>query len=362
MCVIFACEKTRPTKEMIDKGFTANPSGGGAAWREDGKVKWAKGLSLEEIQALCDKIPLPYVAHFRIPTCGGSRAELCHPFPIQRDVPLTLKGVTTGAVLFHNGHWSQWKDRVLNTLERRNKEMPGGRWSDTRAMAFYAAYFGVSALEMMDEKCVAFGPKLYEIYGSGWTKVNDIWCSNTHWDSTATHGWQGSTFRMCKDHRCTKNRLPPSEYCYEHKHLDTRAELDARSSQTTMSKSGGTSAAERFREGTGTVRQGGDWAKEVEQVAAAVAGGGEGDAATPRPLGDALKEGEKVDREGSTLSASRRDEDTPPWFRAFNPKRYRSSGKSSSSQSSSTGPVFPDADLAERRREADKGIERVGPL
>lgn len=355
MCVIFIADKTRPTEEMVEKGYSANPSGAGAAWRENGKVYWAKGLKLAELQDLALKVPLPAVFHCRIPTCGGAKDELCHPFPIQRDVPLTLRGVTTGAVLFHNGHWNQWKDRVLNTLERRNKEMPPGRWSDTRAMAFYAAYFGVAALEMMDEKCVAFGPKMCEIYGSGWSKVNDIWCSNTHWDhvSSSVHsGYHGMTTRMCTERRCSKNRLGTSEYCYEHRNLGEAPSVSTFPNR--QPKAGGTSAAEKFREGTGTVPVGGDQQEGTEQAAAEV---GQGDKGVEAGA-DSLKE-EKGDKgeEGSALSVSRRDEDTPPWFRAFNPKRFRSSARSSS-----TSPILPDGDLAERRRAADKGITRVGPI
>lgn len=164
--------------------FDANDSGAGIAWRMGEYVHWKKGLEIAEIQDLCATVPLPYVAHFRIPSCGGSVLELCHPFPIEKSALLDLEGKIKGHVLFHNGHWNDWKKDTKDAALLGGIKLPTGRWSDSRAMAFLAAHFGLGILEMIDEKIVAFGLKEVEVFGFGWNKVNDVWVSNKGWESS----------------------------------------------------------------------------------------------------------------------------------------------------------------------------------
>ena len=209
MCVIFVAREKRPDESMVERAYATNKAGAGIAWQEmrdiendEGQnvptriVRWEKGLDEGKIQDLVKQAPLPFVCHFRIPTVGGERASLTHPFPISDDVALYTSGWTQGNVMFHNGHWNPWKDRVLDTAFKKVVEIPGGRWSDSRAMAWVAYHFGIGALEIIDEKSVAFGPDLYELFGGPWHLVNDILCSNTHWQHRGTvgQGWhQGST-------------------------------------------------------------------------------------------------------------------------------------------------------------------------
>jgi hypothetical protein len=226
--VIYIAEEKRPSEEMIAKGFEANPAGAGIAWREPNpetgavEVVWEKGLDLDEIQEYCARVPMPYIAHFRVPSCGGLNAVLCHPFPIEVESSLALSGRTDGYVLFHNGHWTRWKDHILELAVRRSIRLPGGKWSDTRAMAITAAYHGLAILEMIDEKTVAFGPTECEVTGI-WSKVNDIWVSNTGWQTGfrggyGYHGGEGHDWqtKMCRETRCTKDRMAGSEYCKDH--------------------------------------------------------------------------------------------------------------------------------------------------
>ena len=190
ICVICIAEKTRPSPAQVEAMYEQNKDGVGIAWREKNQVKWVKGLlSLEEAQTLCSETPLPYVVHFRIQTVGGKRAALCHPFPVEQDVPLDLNGTTNGYVLFHNGHWSDWRKCTLESLfgAKSKIELPKGKWSDSRAMAFAAALFGVNILDFIDEKSVAFGPKTLGaqscfISGSGWQDKNGLWFSNLNWE------------------------------------------------------------------------------------------------------------------------------------------------------------------------------------
>lgn len=188
MCVISIVQKARPSIKMVDQMFDQNDAGAGIAWRENGHVRWAKGLNLKEIQSFCRTVPLPYVAHFRIPTCGGAIKQLCHPFPIHKDSSLALEGTIKGSVLFHNGHWANWKDHVITALVKGHLQLPKGKWSDSRAMAWISAHYGLGMLELIDEKAVAFGVDDIEIIGTtgngNWTYVDDIWCSNTIWQRT----------------------------------------------------------------------------------------------------------------------------------------------------------------------------------
>lgn len=191
---------------MVAKMFADNPHGAGIAWRVEEKkipvVAWKKGLEEEEIQELVAKLPLPFVAHFRVPSCGGPSELLTHPFPIQKDVPLMLEGTTKGQVLFHNGHWHQYKDRMLEASIRGNNHIPTGRWSDSRAMAWMAAHYGIGMLEFINEKIVVFGPAKgdIELFGeSGWAKIGTgIWVSNKGWEHKHVPGFSRATSSTSK--------------------------------------------------------------------------------------------------------------------------------------------------------------------
>lgn len=192
MCVIFVCEAARPAPGMLRAGFEANRAGAGFAWREkDAKgvpiVKWKKGLNMEEALKLGAELPLPFVAHFRIPTCGGASQELCHPFPVDNNVPLYLEGHIKSGVIFHNGHWGDWKKMTHQQLALAKLKLPWGAWSDSRAIAWHAANFGYGVLELIDEKVCLFTPEgPAHIFGYGWKKIEDIWCSNDNWEHTGS--------------------------------------------------------------------------------------------------------------------------------------------------------------------------------
>lgn len=223
MCVIFIADQERPTEEMVRLAYETNPAGAGIAYREGGFVKWKKGLDLNDIQDMCKTVPMPFVAHFRIPTVGGRKDALCHPFPITKNVELALEGKTKDFVLFHNGHWNSWKHDTKEAAITTGTPIPPGRWSDTRAMAFNAYIFGLGILEFIDEKAVAFGPDKIEVFpGQGWVVKNKVWCSNTNWERTTHSNWRGTadnTQRLCKFSTCKAYRHMQLEYCWEHRHI-----------------------------------------------------------------------------------------------------------------------------------------------
>lgn len=223
MCVIAIAETDRPTDDMIEKMYAQNDQGAGIAWREDGYVKWEKGLDLEAVKKLCKEVPMPYIAHFRIASYGGKRESLCHPFPIDKKVPLNLKGRTKGHVLFHNGHWAKWRETMLDTVVASNTPVPSGKWSDTRAMAFTASVYGIGVLELIDEKAVAFGPETCDLSGSGWAIVDKIWVSNRFWEHRTVHHGMGHNYyegnNLCKMGTCNAHKYAETDYCYQHRHM-----------------------------------------------------------------------------------------------------------------------------------------------
>lgn len=196
MCVIALCSEDRRLSEwMVEDMYAANAYGAGIAYRVFDKklkkpiVKWEKGLDLDGIKAAALTAPLPYCAHFRVPTCGprdGIFAPLTHPFPISPQVELLEVGEYDGPVLFHNGVWTGWESKVQELAIRTGNKIPVGKWSDSRAMAWFAHVLGLGILDFINEKAVVFGPEEIFMVGrnNDWTLTSDqIWVSNLGWRS-----------------------------------------------------------------------------------------------------------------------------------------------------------------------------------
>lgn len=224
MCVIMLAQRTRPTDEMIEKAWAQNDDGAGIAWRENGEVFFEKGImEIEGIKELCAKVPMPYVVHFRVASIGGVKPELTHPFPINKKAPLYLSGKTKGGVLFHNGHWSDWSAKAMEAAIHSNTPVPTGVYSDTRAMAWLLSIYGPGFMEFLpQQRGVYFTPTQMDVFtGPGWTKVNEIWCSNDiFWNkgkgsfSGPTQTTNYSTYgRICHVGRCTNKALAGKTTC-----------------------------------------------------------------------------------------------------------------------------------------------------
>lgn len=224
MCVIFYVTDKRPTEIMIDKAWNYNPDGAGVAYRavKDGKkvVKWKKGIEdVKEVHELCAKLPTPFIVHFRHASVGGVTPELTHPFPISHKSSLFLEGETPGYVLFHNGDWKEWAYTVKEAALKSGVHVPRGICSDTRAMAWLSSIYGVGFMQFLpDQRGIAFGPEDMEIFtGKGWTKVNDIWCSNdTFLHKTRGGTVQTSFYGFCRYGTCTNKDLDTEGYCKMH--------------------------------------------------------------------------------------------------------------------------------------------------
>ncbi len=175
MCVILATDKKKVSKEFVKLAHDANPHGAGAAWLEKDRVRYIKGLGLAEMLELVPTLIPPYVLHFRIATVGGVQKKLTHPFVIRENSPLQEKG-TARQVLFHNGHWNDWRETMLKNLTPRTKLT--GLWSDSRAMAHLAFIHGMGFLDLLDEKVAVLNRKGIRLFGHTWSEVNGITVSN----------------------------------------------------------------------------------------------------------------------------------------------------------------------------------------
>lgn len=164
MCLLILAKKSFPSREVLSLGNQHNPHGIGIAWTENGRVKWKKGITLEELQTMEKRVSgRPHMIHFRLATVGGKRPELCHPFSVDERASTALEG-EADAVLMHNGHWGNWSKELLLAADY-NTELPNDPWSDTRAMAFLAHAKGMKFLDSVKEKVVVLhGDGNYDVY------------------------------------------------------------------------------------------------------------------------------------------------------------------------------------------------------
>lgn len=356
MCVIMVCEDTKPSPDMLRAGFRANDKGAGIAWRENTpadkkaktpastKVRWKKAITdPEEVVQMVDKLPLPFVVHFRIPSIGGGSVDLTHPFPIRKGVELDHEG-TADEVLFHNGTWHRWDDEMFKAALLKGVKLPRAPFSDSRMMAWLTHLLGRGFLDKIDEKVIVFSANDIEIFGEnrGWVNVEGIWCSNDH-------------FRRFLDKRQEKVETPlvaprpvvmgPTTPLRQLKGDATggrRAPVGFRPGPTVVGQPGpsaeseGVHQQERVQDATNTLREA---ASQSPRVLAGVRRG---------PLTESeifIQEYRKLNGHPPPFTPQNVDEKT--WAMSLNPKDYRRGS-----------PITQD-DLRRRRGEAAKGISRV---
>lgn len=208
MCVITLVETVRPSDEQVEQMWDQNPKGGGGvAWRElRGKVpvvRWKKGLTRAQMVELNNKLPMPYMLHFRQPSHDTSDSMLaCHPFQVDEQATTGFEGTFEGYVLFHNGFWSEWRKKLesLCIASGGRIRMPSGAWSDSRALAFASHYIGQGFLEAANEKVICFGPGEHDIemFGGPWLEVKAPGSEQTFIVSNRT--WERTSYTST-DHR-----------------------------------------------------------------------------------------------------------------------------------------------------------------
>lgn len=200
MCVIIQCKDKFPESSVIESAGQLNGDGGGIAWIATEKVKdektgeiidkkyvkWVKGIGATSIiKIIKSGIPLPAIIHFRIATVGSVCEEMCHPFPVSHNASTFRVGKHTKAVLFHNGHWADWRNICLRTILRAKVPFPDGEWSDSRALAWLASIYGLNFLSLIEgsNKIAVLTTEGIRTYGEGWKSVKGNMCSNDFFDT-----------------------------------------------------------------------------------------------------------------------------------------------------------------------------------
>ena len=180
MCVIVASEsiKKRPSLNDLKSCEARNPHGIGFAWSENNKVKYKKGITVEEVHGLFSEIKGPAVAHFRWATVGGISEKLCHPFPVVKKPSVRTEGAAK-RVLFHNGTWSGWRSECASLGKAYG--LPSGSMSDSRAAAWSIAHRGEGFLRYMGGRFCVLKPDGFRLYNEGWTTIEGVVFSNLRW-------------------------------------------------------------------------------------------------------------------------------------------------------------------------------------
>lgn len=198
MCVILACpEGIFPSKDSLERIESVNKDGGGIAFKDGKRIKFLKGITGSEMFPLFKNIQSgPTLIHFRKATQGGSDLELCHPFPVTEKCEYVKEGFAP-AVLAHNGTWreGEWKNIMIQAMDMK-KPIPDGKWSDSRAIAWLTALFGIEFLNLLDMKVAYLSPnyKNVLIFGKGFIEGDDkIKYSNMDWKNKTSSSFTGAT-------------------------------------------------------------------------------------------------------------------------------------------------------------------------
>lgn len=169
-----------------------NPHGAGVAWLQDGRIRFARGLTAADIfQMQSDNVmSYPYLMHYRWATHGEKIPELTHPFPLG---PRALMGELHGsasAVLIHNGTWSAYETNATKFVNEGNYELPEevlACGSDT-AIAAYLALHDQDILDSVQWATAVAeikeidGKTTMEITTRGsWYEKESNWYSNLNW-------------------------------------------------------------------------------------------------------------------------------------------------------------------------------------
>lgn len=106
MCLILVLKNkdSRFFRNNLDSILKSNPDGVGIL--ADKKVYKISSSKSNDLLEFIDTLTVPAVLHFRLATVGGVNTKLTHPFQF------VLRG--RKHYLFHNGHYSQYKDLYIN--------------------------------------------------------------------------------------------------------------------------------------------------------------------------------------------------------------------------------------------------------
>jgi hypothetical protein len=147
MCIIAVCKRTM-TKAEFDNCWDNNDDGFGMAWLEKSEGEFItcvdKGYMTQRsafsgYMENVEKAKIsPHVCHFRLASAGKKVGDLTHPFVISPDAMVdgndndSYDYRTTLPVLFHNGHYTDWQNLLVNISMEHG--FPKGMISDTKVL------------------------------------------------------------------------------------------------------------------------------------------------------------------------------------------------------------------------------------
>ena len=225
MCVILQFDDVMPKSSLLKNAEQTNRDGGGFAYIKDGLVHWEKGLHVtaKYVEKYIKRNKLTKVnnliVHFRIGTHGENNDMLCHPFPLGlrkngQAVENSTRGVTSEAVMFHNGVWHEYDEYAVKLAFNSDTiRIPDGDMSDSSIMAWCASHKGINFLEFTGEKVIVLTVNGTVRYGSGWVTVDKVKCSNDNFEpETWTYsGGYGSMTWSAKDKKMIKENSIDTE-------------------------------------------------------------------------------------------------------------------------------------------------------
>jgi len=226
MCVILQFDSVMPKSSMLKNAEQTNRDGGGFAYIKDGLVHWEKGLHVtaKYVEKYIKRNKLTKVnnliVHFRIGTHGENNDMLCHPFPLGlrkngQAVENSTRGASTNPVMFHNGVWHEYDEYAVKLAFNSNTiRIPDGDMSDSSIMAWIASHKGINFLEFTGEKVIVLTPEGSVRFGSGWTTVDKVRCSNDLFEEKidmwggyeyGNMTWSAKDQKLIKDNSLDKN-------------------------------------------------------------------------------------------------------------------------------------------------------------
>ena len=225
MCVILQFDKTMPKASMLKSAEKRNADGGGFAYTRNGLVHWEKGLHVtaKYVEKYIRRNKLTkannLIVNFRIGTHGANNDMLCHPFPLGLHkngsaIENSTRGVSSVGVMFHNGVWNEYDEFAVKLAFNSNIRIPDGDMSDSSIMAWIASHKGINFLEFTGEKVIVLTPEGSVRFGSGWTTVDKVKCSNDLFEEKidmwggyeyGSMKWSTKDQKLIKDNSLDKN-------------------------------------------------------------------------------------------------------------------------------------------------------------
>lgn len=144
MCNIIVVEKDSqiPTAAVLELIQGQNQDGHGIAWADGGMIHVRRSLDRSANfldRRFLEKLPRPFIIHFRMATMGEVAEYLAHPFAMEVIPDRRASFKTASPILFHNGHIGGTALEMLEALAvesaKAGKGARTGQWSDSRILA-----------------------------------------------------------------------------------------------------------------------------------------------------------------------------------------------------------------------------------